>query len=96
MENRRKESWHVGKEIPLALLFAIFLQTAGAIWWAASFSATVTQKLDNLSYQVASLTADKYSQHDAARDFALVDEKMQNLNKEITQLKEEVKWLKQK
>lgn len=92
MENRRSESWHVGKEIPLAMLLAIFLQTAGAIWWAA----TMSQKIDSLSYQVASLTADKYSQHDAVRDLALVAEKMQNVNKDIDQIKEEIKWLKRK
>lgn len=88
VEQRRvHESWHVGKEIPLAMLFAIFLQTAGAIWWAATMSA----KLDDLSYQVAALTADKYSQHDSVRDQALITEKMNNLTRRIENL-EESKW----
>lgn len=86
----KKENWHVGKEIPIAMLFAILLQTMGAIWWAA----TMSTKLDDLSYQVAALTADKYSQHDAARDQALVDEKIANLKQSIESIKEEVKWRK--
>lgn len=87
MTERRSESWHVGKEIPLALLFAIFMQTLGAIWWAA----TVTTKLDDLSYQVASLNADKYSQHDALRDQALAEEKINNLKRRLDYM-EQAKW----
>lgn len=77
-----KESWHVGKEIPIAMLFAIAVQTGGAIWWAASMNA----KLDSLSYQVASLTADKYSMHDAEKDQALVNEKLDNLKSRMDKI----------
>lgn len=87
-----KERWHVGKEIPIAMLFAICMQSAAGIWWAASFSATVTAKLDDLSNQVAALTADRYSQHDALRDQALVNEKIDNLKREM----EELKWQRKK
>lgn len=90
MTDRRETNWHVGKEIPLAMLFAILAQTGAAIWWAASFSATVTTKLDDLSNQVASLTADKYTQHDAIRDQALIHEKIENIRRQV----EEAKWTK--
>lgn len=90
MYDKPKESWHVGKEIPLAMLFAIFLQSAGFIWWIASFSATVTAKLDEVSNQVAALTLDRYSQHDAARDIALLNEKINNVKREM----EDMKWRK--
>lgn len=89
-EDRRTNQWHVGKEIPLAMLFAILVQTGAAIWWAASFSATVTTKLDDLSNQVAALTADKYTQHDAIRDQALLNEKIENLKLQV----EDLKWKK--
>jgi len=94
MERRvnQKESWHVGKEIPIAMLIAILAQTGAAIWWAASFSATVTTKLDDLSNQVASLTADKYTQHDAIRDQALINERIENLKRQV----EEAKWQRKK
>lgn len=89
-DERRQDQWHVGKEIPLAMLFAILVQTGAAIWWAASFSATVTTKLDDLSNQVAALTADKYTQHDAIRDQALMNEKIENLKRQM----EDMKWRK--
>lgn len=38
------EPWHLKREIPLALIFALFLQTVGAIWWAAS----MTQRMDQM------------------------------------------------
>lgn len=35
------ESWHLDKRVPLALMFALAVQTGGALWWAASISAEV-------------------------------------------------------
>jgi cell division protein FtsB len=63
-DDTKKESWHVGKEIPIAMLFAIMVQSCTAIWWAA----TLTAKLDDLSYQVAALSAEKYTKSDAEKD----------------------------
>lgn len=34
--------WVLDKRVPLALIIAILVQTAGAIWWAASISSRVT------------------------------------------------------
>jgi len=42
--NDDKESWHVGKESPLAMLFAIFIQTGDAIWWARIGNPTTQVK----------------------------------------------------
>jgi len=85
-DRRVNDSWHVGKEIPLAMLFAIVIQTLAAVWWAASFSATVTTKLDDLSNQVAALTADKYTQGDAGRDQALINERIENIKQRVENL----------
>ncbi len=35
MANGHKERWHVGKEIPLAVVFAMMLQLGGIIWFAS-------------------------------------------------------------
>ena len=35
------EHWHLDKRVPLALIFAIFIQTAGAFWWASDISRRV-------------------------------------------------------
>lgn len=33
--------WHLDKRVPLALIVTIFIQTAGAFWWAATIAARV-------------------------------------------------------
>lgn len=82
----RREGWHVGKEIPLAMIFAILVQTMGAIWWAAVLST----KLDDLSYQVAALTADKYSQKDAERDKQLLSQKIDFVSSRVDKIERKV------
>lgn len=81
-EDRRDEKWHVGKEIPVAVILAFFLQTIGAVWWAA----TLTAKIDELSYQVAALTMDKYTQSDAKRDQALILQRMSSTELRVDKL----------
>jgi len=33
--------WHLDKKIPVAIIVAIAIQTAGGIWWAATINARV-------------------------------------------------------
>ena len=61
---QRPERWHVGKEIPLVLIFALFVQTGGWIWWAATQSA----KLDALTTLMSDFRSSQYTQNDARRD----------------------------
>lgn len=63
MEEKR-DRWHVGKEIPIAVIFGLVVQTAGLIW----FAATQTAKLDNLTVLVSEFRASQYTQADARRD----------------------------
>ncbi len=35
-----RERWHVGKEVPLAMIVGMITQTAAAIWWARGQVAT--------------------------------------------------------
>jgi hypothetical protein len=64
---RRPERWHVGREIPLALIIALLLQTGGWVWWAATQSA----KLDTLTNMVTDFKAAQYTQSDARRDMEI-------------------------
>lgn len=64
--------WHVGKEIPLAMIFALLFQTAGVIWWAASLSG----KIDSLAEQVAELKSDKRLQENSFKDIAVIEQRV--------------------
>lgn len=77
-----REHWHVGKEIPLALIVAIVTQTATGIWWLSS----VSSKLDNLSGQVKEMRDERYTRNDAMRDAALVNQMMHDMDRRVTTL----------
>ena len=55
--------WHLNKSVPIALIFAIFIQTAGAIWWAS----TINAKVDELD---RSISQSNVIQVDDSRDLA--------------------------
>lgn len=39
--NDELRGWHLDKRVPLALIFAIFAQTAAGIWWVANVEARI-------------------------------------------------------
>lgn len=65
---QQRDRWHVGKEIPLALIFALFIQTGGWIWWAATQSA----KVDSLISMMSDFRSSQYTQNDARRDMEIM------------------------
>jgi len=84
-----RERWHVGKEIPIALIIALFFQTAGWIWWAATQSA----KLDNLSSMVSELKQGQYTQSDARRDMEIALERNKEISRRVGVLEDSMRAL---
>ena len=82
MEQPRDDRWHVGKEIPLALIMALVVQTGGWIWWAATQSA----KLDTLTAMMSDFRASQYTQADARRDKELVMAQYVSLSRRVEML----------
>ncbi len=83
----RTERWHVGKEIPLALIAALFLQTGGWIWWAATQSA----KLDTLTNMVSDFKASQYTVSDGRRDMEIHLSRDRDLERRIGVLEVEAR-----
>lgn len=67
-QRRARDRWHVGKEIPIAVLMMLAIQTSGGVWWAASLSS----KLDSVIAQVAEIRQERYTKDDARRDMELM------------------------
>ena len=61
-----KEQWHLDKRVPLALIFAILMQTIAGVWWAATLQGTVNDLARR--QQVSETKAD--GDGDEARIFA--------------------------
>lgn len=87
MVQAKAERWHVGKEIPLALIFAIAVQSGGWIWWASSQSA----KLDYLANMMAEFKTAQYTQDDARRDKELVMSQYQGITRRVEVLEGKVR-----
>ena len=47
------ERWHVGKEIPLALIFSIMLSAGSGIWYASTISARITVIEEKMIYMTS-------------------------------------------
>jgi hypothetical protein len=50
----QESQWHLDKKVPLALIFAIAMQTAAALWWASKVDSRVDaleRKTDNVQTQ---------------------------------------------
>jgi hypothetical protein len=61
MADENKEHWHVGKEIPLAMLLTMVAQTLGVVWWAA----TLSSKVEALEKQIISIAASQFTSVEA-------------------------------
>jgi hypothetical protein len=81
-EERRTEKWHVGKEIPIAIIFAITVQTMGGIWFAATYVA----KIDTLTSLMSEFKATQYTQEDARRDKESSNERNSDIVRRIERL----------
>ena len=60
--------WHVGREVPIAVLIALLVQTAGGIWWLAQLSA----KIDHAVSSITEFRVERYTREDARRDRELI------------------------
>jgi hypothetical protein len=65
--------WHIGKEIPLVIVGAIIMQTAGFVWWLSQLSSNVS----SLNTAFAEFKLERYTREDARRDRELIDQKLQ-------------------
>ena len=84
------EQWHLDKRVPLALIFTIFVQTSGAVWWAASIAERMDQierRMDNAairSQNVDNLVAQQ------ATNIAVLVERLEAQNRNVDRLSQEV------
>ena len=87
----RNSGWHVGKEIPLAVIFFLIIQTGSIIWWAASTSAQLNSQRDALAIaQTAQSAVDKRQDDDANREEQRLTAQLDNLSSKLDRIIERV------
>jgi hypothetical protein len=72
--------WHLDKRVPVALIFAMLVQTAGVVWWGA----TTSERLSNLERRVESTSpqADRLTR---------VEVKLDNIADAIADIKQTIR-----
>ncbi len=70
IQERRRwdDRWHVGKEIPIALVGAVVVQTAGLVWSIAG----LYNKVDSLVATTNEMKLERYTKEDGRRDRELM------------------------
>jgi TolA-binding protein len=80
------EHWHLDKRVPVAIIFAILLQTAGAIWWAA----TIQGRVSNNERGIANLDMRTDNMRNAAQAQAIqlgrIEEQITGLRNDVSRL----------
>jgi hypothetical protein len=51
METATENSWHLQKGVPIALILAIAIQTAGGVWFISALNSTVTEVVERNKVQ---------------------------------------------
>jgi uncharacterized protein HemX len=69
------ERWHIAREIPLAVLVTLVLQTGAGIWFFGQMSA----RLDAAIEVIRELKIERYTREDARRDRELMAQMFQSL-----------------
>lgn len=68
-EDMDRRRWHVGKEIPLALVGALLVQTIGLVWSIAG----LYNRVDNLVATTTEMKSERWTKEDARRDRDIVN-----------------------
>lgn len=74
------QHWHLDKRVPVALIVAMCIQTAGIVWWGA----TTTERLSNLERRVEATSpqADRLTR---------VEVKLDNIADSIAEIKQSIR-----
>ena len=82
----QKEQWHLDKRVPVAIIFAIFMQTAGAIWWASSIQNRVSTNENSIARLTDSSEDLRDAVHEQAIQLGRIEEQITGLRADIQRM----------
>lgn len=91
-DRRKQEKWHVGKEVPIAVLFTLVVQTGGGIWWLAQ----VSSKIDYAIATMQEFKAERYTRDDARRDRELASQRDAEHDRRLAAIEASLEMLKRR
>ncbi len=88
-----KERWHLDRRVPIALILALFIQTVGVVWWAATTDARVGQLESSLTSMDRRLSDQEALSRDALQNDAVIREQLRHTNENIDRLRGDIRAL---
>jgi len=89
-ETEAQRHWALDKHVPIALIFAIAMQSAGAVWWAAG----ITERMDQIERRQEAAGQRSEGQDaalaDQSRRIAVLTEAVANTNRNLERLGGEI------
>lgn len=73
------QGWHADKRVPIALIFAIAMQSAVVIWWAADMSAKVDQIIITQAEDRAGIVDNRNQVRGLQRNEAAVEQRLRGI-----------------
>jgi TolA-binding protein len=78
--------WTLDRRVPVAIIFAILLQSAGAIWWAASIQGRVANNEDNIARLTDNSEVMRAAIHEQAVQLGRIEEQINGLRGDIQRM----------
>lgn len=75
----QNEEWHLSKSVPVTLVFAIAVQTAGFIWYMSSLDKSVETNAREIARQEVRLMAVESSVQTLEITMARIDENIKSI-----------------
>lgn len=80
-----REPWHLDRRVPIALIIAIFVQTAGAGFYVARMDSRIEQNTRDI--QELKVTQEQ-DQGNAERRFKLIEDKLNSQGETLARMEE--------
>jgi hypothetical protein len=89
-DRRARQSWHIGKEIPIAFVIVTLAQAIGLAWWFGNRTTQFELKLDSAIEQLKEFKVDRYTKDDGRRDQQLMMQMLESLRQSDRELERRV------
>lgn len=85
-EDKVKEHWHLSKSVPITLIFAIVIQTAGIVWTLAGMSHDIRQAKDDIERLDRQVEIMRDASQTQANQLARIEERLLGVQSSLDRL----------
>lgn len=86
MSTEAEGQWHLDKRVPVAIIFAILVQSGSMIWWASNMNARVENLEADRTEAEAREQVTTRTVSEQGRDIAVMVSQMQETNRQLERL----------